>query len=117
IDTLKDKIRTKSKEKKDFLSKMEALKNALASKDDELKQMKDDLALKTSEIHSLESKLLSEPIKIGGEADEKKIPNSISRSDDAITSDIPSKDLSQYFIRGKENYQVLVDLFSIYNMG
>ncbi|CAG8635811.1 8551_t:CDS:1, partial [Paraglomus occultum] len=46
IDTLKDKIRTKSKEKKDFLPKMEALENALASKDDELKQMKDDLALK-----------------------------------------------------------------------
>ncbi|CAJ0834620.1 15275_t:CDS:1, partial [Entrophospora sp. SA101] len=63
--------------------------------------MKDDLALKTSEIHSLESKLLSEPIKIGGEADEKKIPNSVSRSDDAIASDIPSRDLSQYFIREK----------------
>ncbi|CAJ0834710.1 17452_t:CDS:2, partial [Entrophospora sp. SA101] len=157
IDTLKSRItdkdlslaefkadiRTKSKEMKDFLSKMEALEtklssaqkdlsmkeseidplraelsalnfilvlknselahmeNALASKDDELKQMKDDLALKTSEIHSLESKLSSEPIKIGGEADEKKIPNSVSRSDDAIASDIPSRDLSQYFIREK----------------
>src|SRR5581483_8964315 len=53
-----------------------------------------------------ESKLSLEPIKIGGEADEKKIPNSISRSDDAITSDIPSKDLSQYFIRGKGTDQV-----------
>ncbi|CAJ0826001.1 4233_t:CDS:1 [Entrophospora sp. SA101] len=143
LSKFKTDIRTKSKEMKDFLSKMEALEtklssaqkdlsmkeseidplraelsafnsilvsknselvhmeNALASKDDELKQMKDDLALKTSEIHSLESKLSSEPIKIGGEADEKKIPNSVSQSDDAIASDIPSRDLSQYFIREK----------------
>ncbi|CAH1768416.1 9215_t:CDS:2, partial [Entrophospora sp. SA101] len=49
----------------------------------------------------LKSKLLSEPIKIGGKADEKKIPNSVSQSDDAIASDIPSKNLSQYFIREK----------------
>ncbi|CAJ0895704.1 16101_t:CDS:2 [Entrophospora sp. SA101] len=82
-------------------SELAHMENALASKDDELKQMKDDLALKTSEIHSLESKLSSEPIKIAGEADEKKIPNSVPRSDDAIASDIPSKDLSQYFIREK----------------
>ncbi|CAJ0834875.1 9746_t:CDS:2, partial [Entrophospora sp. SA101] len=82
-------------------SELVHMENALASKDDELKQMKDDLALKTSEIHSLESKLSSEPIKIGGEADEKKIPNSVSRSDDAIASDIPSRDLSQYFIHEK----------------
>ncbi|CAJ0833668.1 17353_t:CDS:2 [Entrophospora sp. SA101] len=119
ISDFKADIHTKSKEMKDFLSKIEALEtklssaqkdlsmkeseidplraelsalnsnlvsknselvhmeNALASKDDELKQMKDDLALKTSEIHSLES------------------------NDDAIASDIPSKDLSQYFIREK----------------
>ncbi|CAG8639508.1 7798_t:CDS:2 [Ambispora gerdemannii] len=88
----------------------EALRDSIKSNseitNDELKQMKDDLALKTSEIHSLESKLSLEPIKIGGETDEKKIPNSISQSDDAIASDIPSKDLSQYFIRGKGTDQV-----------
>ncbi|CAG8535376.1 15102_t:CDS:1, partial [Acaulospora colombiana] len=53
------------------------IENVLASKDAELKQMKDDLVLKTSEIYSLKSKLLSEPIKVDGKADKKKILNSI----------------------------------------
>ncbi|CAG8438839.1 9100_t:CDS:2 [Cetraspora pellucida] len=61
-------------------SELVHMENALASKDDELKQMKDDLALNTSEIHSLKTKLSLELIKIGSEADEKKIPNSISRT-------------------------------------
>ncbi|CAG8621034.1 3856_t:CDS:2 [Acaulospora morrowiae] len=69
-------------------SELGHMKNTLASKDDELKQIKDNLVLKTSEIYSLESKLLSVPIKIGGEADEKKISNSILWNDDAIASDI-----------------------------
>ncbi|CAJ0841677.1 14212_t:CDS:2 [Entrophospora sp. SA101] len=86
-------------------SELVHMENILASKDDKLKQMKDYLALKTSEIHSLESKLSSEPIKIGGEVDEKKIPNSVSRSEDAFASDIyavnkPIKDFSK-FLRKK----------------
>ncbi|CAJ0827535.1 13606_t:CDS:1 [Entrophospora sp. SA101] len=52
------------------------MENALISKDDELKRMKDDLALKTSEIYSLETKLSLETVKIGGETDGKNIPNS-----------------------------------------
>nr|CAG8663888.1 11964_t:CDS:2 [Entrophospora candida] len=86
-------------------SELVHMENILASKDDKLKQMKDDLALKTSEIHSLESKLSSELIKISGKADEKKIPNSVSQSEDVFASDIyavnkPIRDFSK-FLRKK----------------
>ncbi|CAJ0842742.1 9524_t:CDS:2 [Entrophospora sp. SA101] len=93
-------------------SELAHMENVLASKDDELKQMKDDLALKTSEIHSLEIRLSAEPVKIGGEMDEKKISNSVSRSEDAFASDIFAvnkpitiKNLSKY-LRKKNMDQI-----------
>ncbi|CAJ0898956.1 13110_t:CDS:2 [Entrophospora sp. SA101] len=93
-------------------SELAHMENVLASKDDELKRMKDDLALKTSEIHSLEIRLSAEPVKIGGEMDEKKISNSVSRSEDAFASDIFAvnkpitiKNLSKY-LRKKNMDQI-----------
>ncbi|CAJ0917119.1 22274_t:CDS:2 [Entrophospora sp. SA101] len=68
--------------------------------------MKDDLALKTSEIHSLEIRLSAEPVKIGGEMDEKKISNSVSRMALTTSRDTPSIESEQTPIYQNENQSI-----------
>src|SRR6266511_1498252 len=99
IKSLEEKLFSAQKDSSLKASGIDSLKSKIT----ELERMKDELSLKVSELEHLKSEDISEPI-VGGDNEkntQSDEQSSITKSDDISAVLEPSKNISRYFLRGK----------------
>ncbi|CAJ0875669.1 521_t:CDS:2, partial [Entrophospora sp. SA101] len=99
IKSLEEKLFSAQKDSSLKASGIDSLKSKIT----ELERMKDELSLKVSELEHLKSEDISEPI-VGGDNEkntQSEEQSSIIKSIDISAVSEPSKNISQYFLRGK----------------